>query len=192
MLANVAQTAALATQKNGSAAPANPGKTCLTRTPSKAAVNGLISETLTTAFGNKRKNRLKEITEELNQRINAEEIEEPYQKPLFNTEKILRMMERIIGRQFDVDEEEQRYIYDPAKNLKMCQNISKQIKDRVKHMNYKRHRIISLATIVEKHQQGVYYKMKYILDPKMDDYIRYYHETPHFYVIATVILVHKD
>ncbi|XP_058828854.1 uncharacterized protein LOC131688554 [Topomyia yanbarensis] len=190
MLANVAQAASLGAQKNGNANPTNPAR--LTRTTSKATGNSLISETLTNVIAAKRKSRFKEITEELNQRINKEDIEEPYQKPLFNTDKIRRMMERVIVRQFDVDEEEQRYIYDPSKNLKMCQNISKQIKDRVKHMNYKRHRIISLATIVEKHQQGVYYKMKYILDPKMDNYIRYYHETPHFYVIATVILVHKD
>lgn len=55
-----------------------------------------------------------------------------------------------------------------------------------------RHRIISIATIVEKQQQGIHYKMKYILDPKLDDYVRLYHETPHFYIIATVLLVHKD
>ncbi|XP_065092914.1 uncharacterized protein LOC135713677 [Ochlerotatus camptorhynchus] len=165
--------------------------TRLTRTPSKGGAAGLFSDTLTAALA-KRKNRFKEITEELNHRINKEEKEEPYQRPLFNTEKIRRIMERVIEKQFDVDEEEMRYIYDPTKNLQMCQNISKQIKDRVKNMNYRRHRIISLATIVEKQQQGVHYKMKYILDPKMDDYIRHYHETPHFYIIATVILVHKD
>lgn len=97
----------------------------------------MFSDTLTAALG-KRKNRFKEITEELNHRINKEEKHEPYQRPLFNTEKIRRIMERVIEKQFDVDEEEMRYIYDPTKNLQMCQNISKQIKDRIKHMNYKR------------------------------------------------------
>ncbi|XP_055534784.1 uncharacterized protein LOC129724151 [Wyeomyia smithii] len=190
MMANVAMTAWGTHQKSGNCNTANAK---LARSPSKSGSgSGLFSETLTAALGNIRKSRFKEITEELSQHINKEENEEPYQKPLFNTDKIRRMMQRIIERQFEVDEEEQRYIYDPSKNLKMCQNISKQIKDRVKHMNYKRHRIISLATVVEKQQQGIYYKMKYILDPKMDNYIRYYHETPHFYVVATVILVHKD
>ncbi|XP_049293827.1 uncharacterized protein LOC125769255 [Anopheles funestus] len=164
-------------------------KAPLARTPSKAG--SLFSETLTAALG-KRKSKFKDITEELNQHINNEEREELYQRPLFNADKIRRMMERIVEKQFDVDEEEMRYVYNPAKNLKMCQNISKQIKDRLKTMNFKRHRIISIATIVEKQQQGIHYKMKYILDPKLDDYVRLYHETPHFYIIATVLLVHKD
>uniref|UniRef100_A0A182P3M9 non-specific serine/threonine protein kinase n=1 Tax=Anopheles epiroticus TaxID=199890 RepID=A0A182P3M9_9DIPT len=127
------------------------------------------TETLTAALG-KRKSKFKDITDELNQHINSEEREELYQRPLFNADKIRRMMERIVEKQFDVDEEEMRYVYNPAKNLKMCQNISKQIKDRMKAMNFKRHRIISIATIVEKQQQGIHYKMKYILDPKLDDY----------------------
>ncbi|XP_055627373.1 uncharacterized protein LOC129769272 [Toxorhynchites rutilus septentrionalis] len=163
----------------------------LTRTPSKTGSSGMLTESLTAALG-KRKSRFKELTEELNQRINKDEQEEPYQRPLFNIEKIKRIMERIIEKQFAVDEEEMRYIYDPSQNLKMCQNISKQIKDKIKNMNYKRHRIVSLATIVEKQQQGVNYKMRYLLDPNMDNYIRHYHETPYFYLIATVILVHKD
>uniref|UniRef100_A0A8W7P5D7 non-specific serine/threonine protein kinase n=1 Tax=Anopheles coluzzii TaxID=1518534 RepID=A0A8W7P5D7_ANOCL len=144
-------------------------KAPLARTPSKAG--SLFSETLTAALG-KRKSKFKDITDELNQHINAEEREELYQRPLFNADKIRRMMERIVEKQFDVDEEEMRYVYNPAKNLKMCQNISKQIKDRMKAMNFKRHRIISIATIVEKQQQGIHYKMKYILDPKLDDYVR--------------------
>uniref|UniRef100_A0A182R153 non-specific serine/threonine protein kinase n=1 Tax=Anopheles farauti TaxID=69004 RepID=A0A182R153_9DIPT len=160
-------------------------KAPLVRTPSKAGT--LFSETLTAALG-KRKSKFKDITDELNQHINNEEKEELYQRPLFNADKIRRMMERIVEKQFDVDEEEMRYVYNPAKNLKMCQNISKQIKDRLKAMNFKRHRIISIATIVEKQQQGIHYKMKYILDPKLDDYVRLYHETPHFYIIATVLL----
>ncbi|KAL1396428.1 hypothetical protein pipiens_010513, partial [Culex pipiens pipiens] len=144
----------------------------LTRSPSKSSGSGLFSETLTAALG-KRKNRFKEITEELNLRINKEEeTEELYEPPLFNVEKIQRIMERVVEKQFEVKDEEEgaKYIYDPALNLKMCQTIAKQIKDRVKAMNYKRHRIISLVSIVEKQHQGVYYKMKYILDPKMDNF----------------------
>uniref|UniRef100_A0A182WIK7 non-specific serine/threonine protein kinase n=1 Tax=Anopheles minimus TaxID=112268 RepID=A0A182WIK7_9DIPT len=110
-------------------------KAPLARTPSKAG--SLFSETLTAALG-KRKSKFKDITDELNQHINSEEREELYQRPLFNADKIRRMMERIVEKQFDVDEEEMRYVYNPAKNLKMCQNISKQIKDRMKAMNFKR------------------------------------------------------
>uniref|UniRef100_A0A182MB78 non-specific serine/threonine protein kinase n=1 Tax=Anopheles culicifacies TaxID=139723 RepID=A0A182MB78_9DIPT len=110
-------------------------KAPLARTPSKAG--SLFSETLTAALG-KRKSKFKDITDELNQHINNEEREELYQRPLFNADKIRRMMERIVEKQFDVDEEEMRYVYNPAKNLKMCQNISKQIKDRMKAMNFKR------------------------------------------------------
>ncbi|EDS35210.1 conserved hypothetical protein [Culex quinquefasciatus] len=112
----------------------------LTRSPSKSSGSGLFSETLTAALG-KRKNRFKEITEELNLRINKEEeTEELYEPPLFNVEKIQRIMERVVEKQFEVKDEEEgaKYIYDPALNLKMCQTIAKQIKDRVKAMNYKR------------------------------------------------------
>ncbi|XP_055611393.1 dynein light chain Tctex-type protein 2B-like [Uranotaenia lowii] len=150
-----------------------------------------FTETLMEALA-KRKNRFKEITEELNQRINKEEQEGTYVKSPINEETIRSIMQRVIERQFKADGEGEKYVYDPANNLKMSETLAKQIRDRIKNLQYPRYRVVSFVTVVEKKQQGLSYKMKYILDPNLDNFVRFYYETSHLCIVATAILIHKD
>jgi len=55
-----------------------------------------------------------------------------------------------------------------------------------------RYRIIALVSVVEKNHQGIHYKMKYVLDPKTDNYVRYYLDNPNFFIIVCVILIFQD
>ncbi|KXJ77808.1 hypothetical protein RP20_CCG006432 [Aedes albopictus] len=153
-----------------------------------------FSETLTAALGN-RKSKYKDVSRDLNTFINKEEEEKTIAVPPFSINKIKNMMQKVIRSQFiirDEDGELLKWIYDPEKNLEMSQKIAKVIKDRIRGYNFSRYRIVSICSIVEKDGQGVYYKMKYILDPYLDNYIQYVHDMAKFWIIATVILVHKD
>ncbi|XP_038110189.1 uncharacterized protein LOC119767033 [Culex quinquefasciatus] len=154
-----------------------------------------FSETLANALGN-RKAKYKDVSKDLNKLINKEEEESPIAaKPPFDVERIKLVMQRIIRQQFNLKDEDGdpiKYVYNPAKNLELSQKIAKAIQDRVRSYNYSRYRIVSFCSVIEKENQGVSYKMKYAIDPYLDNYAQYVHDMAKFWVIATVLLVHKD
>lgn len=153
-----------------------------------------FSETLTAALGN-RKSKYKDVSKDLNTYINKEEEDKTIAVAPFSVNKIKAMMQKVIRSQFIIRDEDGdliKWIYNPEKNLEMSQKIAKSIKDRIRSYNFSRYRIVSICSIVEKDGQGVYYKMKYILDPYLDNYIQYVHDMAKFWIIATVVLVHKD
>lgn len=57
---------------------------------------------------------------------------------------------------------------------------------------FTRYRIIALVSVIEKQLQGIHYKMKYAIDPKTDNFVKYYLDNPNFYVIVCVMLVFQD
>ncbi|XP_058055482.1 uncharacterized protein LOC131206903 [Anopheles bellator] len=153
-----------------------------------------FSETLTAALAN-RKNKYKDVSKDLNGRINREELDDEICVPNYSIRKIKAMIVRVVKQQFIVRNEDGdllKWVYDPAKNLEMSQTIAKTVKDRLRNLNLPRYRFVCLCSVVEKQLQGLHYKMKYILDPYKDDYVQYVHDGAIFWIITTVFLVHKD
>lgn len=56
----------------------------------------------------------------------------------------------------------------------------------------RRYRIIATVSVVEKNHQGIHMKMKYLVDPNTDNFVKYYLDNPHFYIVVTVILIFQD
>ncbi|XP_058824440.1 dynein light chain Tctex-type protein 2B-like [Topomyia yanbarensis] len=153
-----------------------------------------FSESLTAALGN-RKCKYKEVSKDMNHYINMEEEEKVIAVPPFSINRLKAMIQKTIRQQFIIRDEDGdllKYVYNPENNLELCQKIAKVIKDKIRAANYDRYRIISLCTVVEKNGQGINYKMKYILDPYLDNYVEYCHDMAKFWIISTVILAHKD
>uniref|UniRef100_A0A182QM28 Uncharacterized protein n=1 Tax=Anopheles farauti TaxID=69004 RepID=A0A182QM28_9DIPT len=153
-----------------------------------------FSETLTAALAN-RKNKYKDVSKDLNSLINREELESEIYLPNYSINKLKAMIARVVKQQFVVRNEDGdllTWVYDPAKNLEMSQTIAKAVKDRLRNLNLPRYRIVCFCSIVEKQLQGFDYKMKYILDPYMDNYVQYVHDGAIFWIITTAFLIHKD
>ncbi|XP_049536129.1 dynein light chain Tctex-type protein 2-like [Anopheles darlingi] len=153
-----------------------------------------FSDTLTAALAN-RKNKYKDVSKDLNNRINREELEGEIFVPNYSIAKIKAMIVRVVKQQFIIRNEDGDVLpwkYDPEKNLEMSQSIAKAVKDRLRNLNLPRYRFVCLCSVVEKQLQGVHYKMKYILDPYMDNYVECVHDAAIFWIITTVFLVHKD
>lgn len=55
-----------------------------------------------------------------------------------------------------------------------------------------RHRIVCLLSIVEKQNQGLSFRMRHLLDEKMDNFTNLVYERPSYYMVVTLFLVYKD
>jgi Tctex-1 family len=55
-----------------------------------------------------------------------------------------------------------------------------------------RYRIIALVSVIEKNHQGIHMKMKYLVDPKTDNFVKYYLDNPNFYIVVCVVLIFQD
>uniref|UniRef100_A0A182IKA1 Uncharacterized protein n=1 Tax=Anopheles atroparvus TaxID=41427 RepID=A0A182IKA1_ANOAO len=153
-----------------------------------------FSDTLTAALAN-RKNKYKDVSKDLNNLINREESENEIFVANYSIRKIKATIARVVKQQFILRNEEGqpvKWVYDPEKNLEMSQTIAKAVKDRLRNLNLPRYRIVCFCSIVEKQLQGLHYKMKYILDPYMDNYVQYVYDGALFWIITTAFLVHKD
>lgn len=49
-----------------------------------------------------------------------------------------------------------------------------------------------MVSVVEKNHQGIHMKMKYLVDPKTDNFVRYYLDNPNFFIVVCVILIYQD
>ncbi|CAO1422848.1 unnamed protein product, partial [Diamesa serratosioi] len=117
-----------------------------------------------------------------------------YQRPPFDTDKIYQLISDIVDKIFVTDDEEDDpYVYNANENVNLCQSISKDIRDTLKTwQQLMRYRIIALVSVIEKQLQGINYKMKYVIDPKTDNFVKYYLDNPNFYVIVCVMLIFQD
>ncbi|XP_053672551.1 uncharacterized protein LOC128722889 [Anopheles nili] len=153
-----------------------------------------FSDTLTAALAN-RKNKYKDVSKDLNSLISREELEEEIYVPNYSIRKIKAIIARVVKQQFVLRNEDGdllTWVYNPDKNLEMSQNIAKAVKDRLRNLNLPRYRVVCFCSIVEKQLQGLHYKMKYIVDPYMDDYVQYVYDGAIFWIITTAFLIHKD
>lgn len=110
--------------------------------------------------------------------------------PQIRINKISLVIEEAIARKMSEDDDNKDY--DPIRAKLMCQALSKDIRNRVKMLNLRRYRIVCLVTIIEKFLQSIDYKMKLLLDPKMDYFANFKFENAQFYILATVYIIYKD
>ncbi|KAG5670833.1 hypothetical protein PVAND_001067 [Polypedilum vanderplanki] len=149
----------------------------------------------------KRKNYKVIVAPEIEEDDDDEPKEIIYTKPNFDCDKIYQLISDVVEKLFVVEPPEEEpeqgdmptYVYDPSENVNICQNVSKEIRDTLKTWrNLARYRIVVLSTVMEKQHQGCHYKMKYLVDPKTDNFVKYYYDSPNFYIIVCVILIFQD
>lgn len=116
----------------------------------------------------------------------------PRIKPIYNLDVISNIMEKTIRTILEPDfkEDEDRYI--PTFSPELCQQFVVKLLEKIKKLDYSRYRLVCVVSIIQKKNQQVDYKMKLCWDPRMDNFIKYYYEGAHFYIIGVVFLVYKD
>ncbi|CRL05284.1 CLUMA_CG018157, isoform A [Clunio marinus] len=115
-----------------------------------------------------------------------------YTKAPFDTDKVYQLISDIVDKTF-LTEDEEPYVYNANENVNLCQRISKEIRDSLKTWRQlMRYRIIAMVSVVEKNHQGIHMKMKHLVDPKTDNFVKYYLDNPNFYILVFVVLIFQD
>lgn len=80
--------------------------------------------------------------------------------------------------------------YNPKKAVILCQALAAEIKRRVKQLNMRDYRIVTMISIVPKQEQGVSYKMALHGDHLVDFFGNSKYETGFAFILGTVYMVY--
>ncbi|KMY91917.1 dynein light chain Tctex-type protein 2B isoform X1 [Drosophila simulans] len=108
----------------------------------------------------------------------------------FNMERAQKIIEDCIEERLLWDRFSRNY--DSWRALQLAEGLAAEIRDRVKKLNHRRHRIVCLLSIVEKQNQGVYQRMCHLMDEKRDNFTQLVFERPTYFMIVVLYLVYKD
>lgn len=81
--------------------------------------------------------------------------------------------------------------YNPKKAIILCQALAAEIKRRVKQLEMRSYRIVTMLSIVPKQEQGVSYKMALHGDHLVDFFGNNKYETNSCFILGTVYMVYK-
>ncbi|KAH8348472.1 hypothetical protein KR084_007851, partial [Drosophila pseudotakahashii] len=108
----------------------------------------------------------------------------------FNMERAQKIIEDCIEERLLWDRFSRNY--DSWRALQLVEGLAAEIRDRVKKLNHRRHRIVCLLSIVEKQNQGVHQRMCHLMDEKRDNFTQLVFERPTYFMIVVLYLVYKD
>ncbi|XP_030560385.1 tctex1 domain-containing protein 2 [Drosophila novamexicana] len=108
----------------------------------------------------------------------------------FNMERAHKIIEDCIEERLLWDRFSRNY--DSWRALQLAESLAAEIRDRVKKLNHRRHRIVCLLSIAEKQNQGIYQRMCHLMDEKRDNFTQLVFERPTYFMIVVLYLVYQD
>ncbi|EDW08605.2 dynein light chain Tctex-type protein 2B [Drosophila mojavensis] len=108
----------------------------------------------------------------------------------FNMERAHKIIEDCIEERLLWDRFSRNF--DSWRALQLVESLAAEIRDRVKKLNHRRHRIVCLLSIVEKQNQGIYQRMCHLMDEKRDNFTQLVYERPTYFMIVVLYLVYQD
>uniref|UniRef100_A0A1B0CIV2 Putative dynein light chain n=1 Tax=Lutzomyia longipalpis TaxID=7200 RepID=A0A1B0CIV2_LUTLO len=91
-----------------------------------------------------------------------------------------------------VDDMLSSFVYANSDASQVCNNISEEIKSRVKTLGFDRYKLVCIVTIGEKYFQSFTSTVKFLWDTEKDGYANYVYDTPNFFAIATLYALYYD
>ncbi|XP_060838468.1 dynein light chain Tctex-type protein 2B-like [Rhopalosiphum padi] len=76
--------------------------------------------------------------------------------------------------------------YDPNEAIQTCYNISFNVRNKIREMEFDRYKIVCIVGIVEKRSQGVISKVKFLRDITKDKYVKTKFENNN--LVATIVV----
>ncbi|XP_022233116.2 dynein light chain Tctex-type protein 2B [Drosophila obscura] len=104
-----------------------------------------------------------------------------------NKEQVEIIMKTVMDKHYN-----DAYLFHPKHSLHMAAQISEEIKNRIKLMNYDRYRYIVLVTVGECLMQGLYSMVNFLWDAEKDGFVTYKVEQPSYYAICTTFYIYYD
>ncbi|XP_017864620.1 PREDICTED: tctex1 domain-containing protein 1-B [Drosophila arizonae] len=104
-----------------------------------------------------------------------------------NKERLELTMRTIMNRNYNED-----YLFHPRQSYHLAAQVSEEIKNSIKLMNFDRYRYIVLVTVGELLMQGLCSMVNFLWDAEKDGFVTYSIKTPKFIAVCTVFYLYYD
>lgn len=115
--------------------------------------------------------------------------QEDIPRPMFKVDSIYILMAKTIDEILDKSIENRRY--HPINSVKLCEEISTNVRDCIKELNHKKYRIVSLCSIIQNCTQSSCYRTKFFIDNRTDNFLTHTFQNANIQLVAFVFLVLK-
>ncbi|KAL0110567.1 hypothetical protein PUN28_013869 [Cardiocondyla obscurior] len=104
----------------------------------------------------------------------------------FKIDLVDKIVKSVMNNRFD------EITYDNAEVIKLCNDIAAEIRRRVKKLNFDRHKIIVVVTIIEKVSQSVETTLGFLWDNERDKYSAFSFEGRTFHAQCSVFGIYYE
>ncbi|KAM8712651.1 hypothetical protein ACLKA7_013048 [Drosophila subpalustris] len=84
------------------------------------------------------------------------------------------------------------YLFHPKQSHHMAAQVSEEIKNSIKLLNFDRYRFVVLVTVGELLMQGLCSMVNFLWDADKDGYVSYAIKTPKYFAVCTIFYVYYD
>ncbi|ALC42355.1 CG14763 [Drosophila busckii] len=84
------------------------------------------------------------------------------------------------------------YMFHPKQSYHMAAQVSEEIKNEIKTLNFDRYRFIVLVTVGELLMQGLCSMVNFLWDADKDGFLSYTIETPNYFAVCSIFYLYYD
>ncbi|XP_064552186.1 dynein light chain Tctex-type 4 isoform X2 [Drosophila montana] len=104
-----------------------------------------------------------------------------------NKERLELTMRAIMNKNYNDD-----YLFHPRQSYHLAAQVSEEIKNSIKLLNFDRYRYVVLVTVGELLMQGLCSMVNFLWDADKDGFVTYTIETPKFVAVCTIFYLYYD
>ncbi|XP_062538867.1 dynein light chain Tctex-type protein 2B-like [Armigeres subalbatus] len=104
----------------------------------------------------------------------------------FNRDRVQLMVARYLGTFLA------EHRYNPKRAKRLAENLCFELRNLIKRCHFDRYRVVAMVTVGDKQSQDFRSVLRFVWDAEKDGYVNFAHETPDFFVIATVFAVYFE
>ncbi|XP_070066703.1 dynein light chain Tctex-type protein 2 [Drosophila virilis] len=104
-----------------------------------------------------------------------------------NKDRLELTMRTIMNKNYNED-----YLFHPRQSYHLAAQVSEEIKNSIKLLNFDRYRYVVLVTVGELLMQGLCSMVNFLWDADKDGFVTYTIETPKFVAVCTIFYLYYD
>ncbi|XP_046986818.1 dynein light chain Tctex-type 5-B-like [Schistocerca americana] len=104
----------------------------------------------------------------------------------FNIEQVIKILHEVMETHLSTVK------YEPAACPQLCAHITRNVREKVKAMNFDRYKIVVTCSIFQKENQGLHVGLRCLWDPQHDNYVSESYETTQFIALTCVYGIYHD
>ncbi|EDW01161.1 GH21281 [Drosophila grimshawi] len=102
-------------------------------------------------------------------------------------ERLEIAMRTIMDKNYNED-----YLFHPKQSYHLAAQVSEEIKDSIKLMDFDRYRYVVLVSVGELLMQGLCSMVNFLWDADKDGFVTYSIQTPNYFAVCTIFYLYYD